>query len=210
MHHRALSASLLSWFRGTASSEGHASLDIEPQPLQSALCELAKQTDIQVLISSDNAQTGETLTPEAALQQLFYGGDIDRESADARVVFVHRYACDGSITEVVVTARRRVGQQLDAPARITLPDGSQVDLRSSRAVQLVTGSATFVQTFRLNTPYYSVYIRLHVYHPRSLTGKDNFSASPIRARSRRKRRAGYRASGSSTSIGFSRVQRLVV
>jgi hypothetical protein len=208
MHHLGLLASLLSWFRGTASSDKQVSLAIESQSLQSTLCEFARHADLQVLTASGDASNLETLTGEAALRQLFSGWDAQRETGDSRAVFVH-HGCH-SFTEIIVTAQKCEERQFDVPVTLTLCDGSEIECRSSRSVRVVTGSVTVVRTFRLNTPYYSVYIRLHVSHPRSLISQDNFSASPIGARSRCQRRASYRTSGSSTSFGFSRVQRLVV
>jgi hypothetical protein len=226
----------------TAASADTLSMRIEPQPLSQALNEFAKQTGLQVLFPVDRSTTFRapeidgTLTPEAALERLLAGSDLQYQFINSRTVAIHcasehawraRTFSDGDsaaeLQEVVVTAQRREERSYDVPVSIT-------DLEAIEWLQRLAGDSfeedrgnVFVRwmesvlperasalTLLLHTPLRTVAVKFRTSQFRRLHQKFSLQASRVLGRHLLEYRNRRRPSRPSLSIGFSQVQRLVV
>lgn len=237
----AISLLVRSWLMQAGGSEDTVSFQIQPQPLERALCEWARQTGVTVMIAPDAstalqaAGVKEALTAEAALQRLLKDSGLQYEFIHSRVVAIRSVSAkvtpakshtSDSCVEVIVTAQKREERLQDVPVPIEIislddclsgfdeyeliGDLPNAILRSIAKAFAYSLSHLPIRTVRVHSPHKSVDVWFHVAQFRRLLRKSTCKASPTTSRRLSRGSARHRVARSSTSTGFSRVQRLVV
>lgn len=93
---------------GDGFSSSTKAFSIDPQPLATALLAWGKQANVQVLTASGSIANWRTsgasgvLTPNAALDELLQGTDLERETYDARTVVVRQRQKANNATPVPI------------------------------------------------------------------------------------------------------------